>query len=505
MPIFGQLHEDAFLIFSRANRQLYARLVVDLFERFFSDTVTFPGRLEVIGHIYDTLKSRPELWADEGEDFSNVADIRLRGRRIRRTRIVNDDGRQDLLMQRAQRVYWQFVEKGWLEEESYGIRTTVDMPPAAMLLAERLASIEKGLATTFRGVVITIRNALASVHQDPKTNALGLNKAAEMALKFSRELRAVLSHLRSIERSILDAGNLNQRLATFFEEFIGRLVLKDFESIYKTNHPYRFKRSILEYVERVSEEGSIRDQVVDGYIDGELAADRAAAGQTLDQDLFTVRTVFDNIDQTYERINGFRIRLESRLRNTVKYAELGDRRHSQLLSRLIGRFDSILSGMDTAEAERRPILRQPEGLVIAYLQPWAPHLLAEPRAPRQPVQAGTLRRPRPDPVLDAWRHLLRDYNDMFIVDAGRVTRFLESRILPDASGEARWLRIETVEDFLAFEQLRRFRHKLPPAMAEQFEFLPCPEAQWRDDEWLKCRNFLIRRKPEELRGLGEAQ
>jgi hypothetical protein len=54
MSLFGQLNDDIFLIFSRGNRQFYARVIVDLFERFFSDTVTFPGRLEVVGTIYDT-------------------------------------------------------------------------------------------------------------------------------------------------------------------------------------------------------------------------------------------------------------------------------------------------------------------------------------------------------------------------------------------------------------------------------------------------------------------
>lgn len=86
MNLFGQLHEDTFLLFSRANRHLYAELVTGLFERFFSDTVTFPNRLEVVGYIYDLLRNRPELWTDDGEDLSGVVDVRTTGRRIRRSR-----------------------------------------------------------------------------------------------------------------------------------------------------------------------------------------------------------------------------------------------------------------------------------------------------------------------------------------------------------------------------------------------------------------------------------
>jgi hypothetical protein len=492
MALFGQLDDNFFLIFSRGNRHFYAHVIMDLFDRFFSDAVTFPGKLDVVGAIYDALKMYPELWTDEHEDFSDVAEIRTKGRRFKRS-VSRHDDRQDVLLDRAHLIYGQLIDKGWLEEETFGIRVTVDMTPGAMLLAERLAAIAKGLATTFRGVVITIRNAMASVLQDPRTNALGLNKAAELAIRFSRELRAVLSHLRTIERDILQAEDLVKRFATFFEEFIDRLVLKDFESIYKTNHPYRFKREILEAAGQVADEGHVRDQVVEGYVEGEVASDVNAAGMILDADLSTIRVVFDNIDQTYERINGFRIRLEARLRNMIKYAEIGDQLHSQRLSRLIVRLDQAVADLTKGDPKWLSD-HQPKGLVMEAVVPWAPYLLAEPRGPRQPVSAGLLRRPEYDPVLAEWRDRLRRYNDLFIDDVRRVRRFLEARILPDGMGEARYLAIETVEDFLVFEHLRRLRRAPPAMLTEHFELGPCPDTERRDDEWIGCENFLIYRK-----------
>ncbi len=75
MPLFGQLDDGIFLIFSRGNRHFYARVIVDLFDRFFSDTVTFPTRSDVIAAIYDTLRARPELWTEEAEDFSDVTSM----------------------------------------------------------------------------------------------------------------------------------------------------------------------------------------------------------------------------------------------------------------------------------------------------------------------------------------------------------------------------------------------------------------------------------------------
>ena len=361
-----------------------------------------------------------------------------------------------------------------------------------MLLAERLAALEKGLATTARGVVITIRNAVASAQVEPRTSALGLNKAAELAVRFSRELRTVLSSLRTIERDAMAAENLNQRLATYFQDFIGRLVLKDFESIYKTNHPYRFKREILDGVEVIADEGHKRDQVLEGYVDGEAAANRTEAGSLLDADLSRIRGVFDNIDETYDRINVFRVRLETRLRNTVNYAELGDHLHSRRLSQLIVRLDQAMA--DIAETNPRWLRqRQPEGMLLTPPVPWAPHLLAEPRSVRRSVAPGLLRRPEQDPVLSEWRQILRAYNDLFIDDLRRVRRFLDARIPPGSIREARDLPIDSVEDFLAFEHLRRLQRR-PSALAEQYDFTPCPVDARRDDDWISCRNFLIRRK-----------
>ena len=492
MPLFGQLDDDIFLIFSRGNRHFYARVIVDLFDRFFSDTVTFPGRSDVIAAIYDTLRNRPDLWTEEAEDFSDVPDLRLKGRRFRRT--AGPDERQDLLLERAQLVYAQLRDKGWLDEESYGIRTTVDMPPAAMLLAERLAALEKGLATTFRGVVITIRNALASVMEAPKANAPGLNKAAELAIRFSRELRAVLSHLRTIERDILNAENLNQRLASFFQDFIGRLVLKDFESIYKANHPYRYKNEILGYVADLSDMGRQRDDVLDGYVEGELAASRREAADLLDADLHSVRIVFDNIDQTYDRINTFRIRLESRLRNTVRYAEFGDHRHSQQLTRLIATLDRAIASASGA-APSWLAENAPASLVIEPIRPWASQLLAEPRAPRVPVAPEVLRRSEPDPILLEWHGLQRQYGALFFDDLNRLIRFLEARIPPGATVEARFLAIDTINDFLAFEHLRRLRHAPPRALENRFAFERSADGSRRADPWIQCENFLVRRAP----------
>lgn len=505
MSLFGLLHDDAFLIFSREQRFFYARVVVDLFRRFFSDTVTFPNRADVVAAIYDCLRANPQLWRDgdgedsEDDDISTAPDVLPNGRVLRRSsQLPEASAAQDDMRARAWRAYNRLVRTGWLEEESYGLKVTVDMPPAAMMLVDRLAALEGGLSASFRGVVSLIRGSLSSALQDlmsetPETRApgaaAGIHKAAEMALGFSRELRMVLASLRSIEREILTSDSLRTRLEMFFRDFIGKLVLKDFESIYKTNHPYRYKDEILGYLDQLEHEDFLRRLLREGYCNGEITATAADAGAQIDADVFTLRMVFDSLDQSYERINAFRMRLETRLRNTVRYADQGDPRHGQRMAALVARLDAGLSAYEAQEIEPP----QPEGLLFADQSLWADHLLREPITHHPPVQNDTLSIRQADPTLAAWRTALRRYNDLFIVTPQDVMAFLDRHISPGEQAQAQDLPLNSVEDFLAFEQVRRYRHAPPAAFARTYRLRTCPAGRWRDDPWIRCENFVIER------------
>ncbi|WP_423794566.1 Wadjet anti-phage system protein JetA family protein [Methylobacterium durans] len=58
-------------------------------------------------------------------------------------------------------------------------------------------------------------------------------------------MRAILFDLRRIRKTLLEARGLRQKMETYFDEFIGELLLKDFQSILTFNHPYRFRDQII--------------------------------------------------------------------------------------------------------------------------------------------------------------------------------------------------------------------------------------------------------------------
>ena len=59
MPLFRYLHDDAFLVFSRAHKHLYEACLVDLHDRFFTGAPSFPAPQQVVHAIYDVMRANP--------------------------------------------------------------------------------------------------------------------------------------------------------------------------------------------------------------------------------------------------------------------------------------------------------------------------------------------------------------------------------------------------------------------------------------------------------------
>jgi hypothetical protein len=62
--------------------------------------------------------------------------------------------------------------------------------------------------------------------------------------------------------------------------------------------------------------------------------------------------------------------------------------------------------------------------------------------------------------------------------------------------EARFIPLESVDDFLAFDAARRLAlgKDVPGDIAKHFELEFAPDTPPHDSEWLRCANFIIRRR-----------
>lgn len=496
--LFGVLNPNIFTLFAGPNRRLYEVVLVKGYEAWFRADLLFPTQSEVVGLIYDTLAAAPELWREDEAPVVLDQILGRRGRRLRRRGLAaSDEAATTEAMTRARHIYARLLDTGWMEETRYGLKVTVDMPSAAMRLVEFLCLLREGVSEELGGLVMQVKTAVEAVEALPRENALGLHKAARDAAAFGRYLRSVLAALRDVDRQVVASENLEERLQHYFEGFVARVLLKDYAAIATTSHPYRFRHRIFEAVQALEGSTIKMEILADAYHEARLAADPVAARDLVYDDLSKIRTVFDRIEEAFRRIQQHRGRLEARLRNTVRYA---GRRTGVFLQRS----EQLILRLDR-HAARGDDLAITGGLET-FRPPVSPLLLARPRGARVPVVSGLLALPSTDPAWALRRQLEREYLDRLAVDPVQVLRFLERRVPPGGESLAMNLWLTDVDDFLAFEALRRAvpqvlagatSDALTRRLTAHFDFAPTPDAGV-DNDWLRCRGFKIRRRTDHV-------
>lgn len=490
--LFGQLGPDIFTVFSGVNRLLYERAILAVYDGLYRSDLLFPTEAEVVGVIYDCVIREPGLWAEDEAAVDLDRLITRTGRRVRRRRVPGvDDEATGSAISRSRHVYNRMLQTGWLDEASYGLKTTVEMPSGAMRLAEFLCSLKEGGAEQLGGLVVEVRNAIRAVREKPAENALGLNKAAQDSARFGRYMRSVLAALREVDRQVLVSETLAERLRHYFEDFVERVLLRDYTSISTTAHPYRHRRTILVSLDELEDSEIDLAAIADAYLEARLVPDVQAARDLVHEDVFRIRRVFERIEESFEAIQQHRSRLETRLRNVVRYA--GRR------TNFLQRSEQVIQGLDNALSRGVDDIAV-RGLIEPRLTVVAPDLLAKSRGARPEIADADLALPTPDPIREFRRQLERAYLDRLTISPAKVSRFLERRVPPFGETTAASMRIETLDDFLAFEAIRMIvagglgadpDSRLAKTLKGRFELAAFDEAV--SNEWLDCGGFHVRR------------
>ncbi|MCG7508975.1 Wadjet anti-phage system protein JetA family protein [Mesorhizobium retamae] len=469
---------------------LYERAILAVYEDFYRSDLLFPTEAEVVRVIYDCITREPGLWAEDEAAVDLDRLVTRTGRRVRRRRVAGvDDQATGVAITRSRHIYNRMLQTGWLDEASYGLRTTVEMPSGAMRLAEFLCALKEGGAEQLGGLVVEVRNAIRAVREKPADNALGLNKAAQDSARFGRYLRSVLAALREVDRQVLSSDTLADRLRHYFEDFVERVLLRDYTSISTTAHPYRHRRTILTSLDELEDSEIDLAAIADAYLEARLVPDGQAARDLVQEDLFRIRRVFERIEESFEAIQQHRSRLETRLRNVVRYA--GRR------TNFLQRSEQVLQHLDDALSQGADDFAI-QGLIEPRMTVVAPDLLARPRGTRPEIVDAGLALPAPDPIREFRRQLEREYLDRLTVSPAKISRFLEGRVKPFGETTAAAMRIGTVDDFLAFEAIRMIvsggvdpGSRLAKVLEGRFEFVASDEAV--SNAWLDCGGFRVKR------------
>ncbi len=496
--LFRFLHDDAFLAFSRAHKHLYAACLLDLYDRYFDGAPTFPTPQEVTHAVYDTMRANPSLWSeadDFGEPLQEV--ISAGRRRIKRAASVKAVTTDKALII-ARQIYARLIAWGWLEEEEYGLRITVDMSMGPLLVIQRLASLNKDVSQRFGGLIVTVRLNLEAVEKlssqtaDRKQRevALALREARNQVDQFTKSLRAILSDLKRIRRTVMESKTVGDRLEAFFQQFVEQLLLRDFESILTVNHPYRFRDEIVDLARRIAHTPATMQVLSEEYVVASISSSMAEAVLDVEGDLLSIESTFGQIGEMFERIELFRRQLEARVRNTIKYAERGTQG-------LAGRAGDLVRRLDRMLASGRRTDAAVEWSLEPLRSPWSEFHHAPSRELRKPLVAQPLGERPTDPLYEIRKQLRLRYIERVAPGPAVVREFLEKQVAAASTKEARFISLATVDDFLAFDAARRFAltEEVPAEVARHFELKFAPELPPHDSEWLRCTNFIVRRHP----------
>lgn len=493
--LFGQLNTDIFTLFSGSNRHLYEVVLVKIYQDFFRSDLRFPSQAEIVGLIYEALAHHADLWREDEAPVVLDQVVTRKGRRMRRRRVETADAQaSNEALVRARHIYNRLNATGWLEETRYGLKVTVDMPQGAMRLAEFLCGLREGLSEQLGGLVVQVKNELDALQLNARDNAPGLHKAARDAASFGRYLRSVLSALREVDKMVLASDNLGRRLRHYFEDFVERVLLQDYAAITTVSHPYRYRHHIIQNLDRLEDSVADIGAIADAYLEARLAKHAAAAKDLVFDDLAQIRRVFERIEEAFEQIRQHRARLETRLRNTVRYA-------GRRSGTFIQRSEPLLLQLDKLHASKRAL--DLPGPIEPRHSLLSPFLLARPRNVRAPIVGGMLVLPPPDPARELRKRLEREYLERLAVTPEQVSRFLERRVPPLGETDASSFWLDTVDDFLAFEALRLAVassgdttddvHPLVAHLQRSFAFTRTSDMVV-DNAWLRCDGFRVMRK-----------
>ena len=375
----------------------------------------------------------------------------------------------------------------------------------ALLVVQRLSSLKSDVSQRFGGLVVHIKTSLElverlSAEKNPErarsAAVHALREARVQADQFVKTLRAILSDLRRIRNSLIESQNLRQKMDTYFEEFIGELILKDFQAILTFNHPYRFRDQIVSTASRIAYAEDLLALIAEGDVEIGIAPDLQAARDEAVSDLLSIEGTFETIGEMFERIAQFRRALESRLRNTVKYAEQGERGLASRARTQVARMETLL-----VASPDRYIRSTVPSVIEPVITPWSERQLAPQRQARQPIEARPLAKRPHDPIYEFRKRMRADYLECISSSPERVRRFLERVAPPHHATEARFIEIRDIDDLLAFDAARRYAltKEVPALLSRDFEFEYLPDAEPHDSEWLRCSNFVVRHRGEHQR------
>ena len=227
----------------------------------------------------------------------------------------------------ASRIYRYFRSVGWLREiEEVGYRQLAYMPQQASGLLCAFNDLSRQKTGNIGARCQNVYLALQQAVDNPGTNALQIEIAADHAREFCTQLSTMAASCRELAHEILEETATAKVLARFFDDFVNGRLLEDYSKLKNRDHPYRFRATTIELIQRTLADVGLMEALVQGLMPIEavsatkLADDKAQHRQQLRQNLIDIHLCFQRIDDIMQKIEHYRGTMTKRTREALQYA-----------------------------------------------------------------------------------------------------------------------------------------------------------------------------------------
>lgn len=400
----------------------------------------------------------------------------------------------------ASRIYRYLKETGWLREiEEVGYLRITYMPKMASRLLAAFDDITRVKRSNIGARCQNVYLALKQAIDDPRSNALQVEVAADHAREFCTQLSTMAASCRELAHRIMEETATAQVLARFFNDFIKGTLLEDYSRLKSKDHPYRFRAATLDLVQRTL----VNDIMMDGLLKGLMLSnssskasieEEARVRQQLRTDLQDIYKCFQRIDDIMQKIEHYRCSMTKRTREAMQYAMSTPLEISTNIDNLVKRLGQCKSELTVQSPLFRDQLVSEERAYRARKSAIPAEILPLSKS-EMPHDAIAMNR-----LMDAY-YLRRSENK------DRLRNFIETNMADKDKVTTADMAITCLDDFIASLQLRDLLNDaVPPSspfygLLEDFEVRSIPN-EMTENTYLIAPLLLVTRRRRAL-ALGE--
>jgi hypothetical protein len=399
--IFGDIHPDAFKLFSGSSKHLHADLLEHLSEHVFDDA-GLVNRPEVIEAIQDFLTNNG----------------------------ANQDNDDPFGVKRANTLYARLLETGWLIEQRSSYKRLADMDPGARILLDFLLDMKAGRLRNYGSEVIQVLSLLESADRDPEHRSEALRSATRSSRGFLNHLRTLSAGMRKAEEAISAHHDFAALFEAFFKDYVERHLISDYKQLHTKASPYRFRVRILELVDTISFDEFKLQALAEAYVREGKAKTIPKARDAVSIDLRKIASVFTNIDGYLEIIEETRKRVEQRIRNTIKFLDSIEEANTETIERVLRKVGQ--HKFDRAGTN--------DNHLGTHLPTGPVHLFSPPRKAIK-IEATPVKRPSKSVAMQKYEAAIQSYRERSVVTPDKAETYLKRALNGQQQAEGRNLSI----------------------------------------------------------------